>query len=191
MTRTVISDEFADFEIAGEVIAGPVSTELDARGRPRPRWYEATLYRKPGGSYVLHQVSLSRVWHLHEHAGSHVRKPGEASRSRLPASAVYCGSLPARENREQCPPAGPEARSRHGEVAVTELPQHKVSAFPDAEAVIREVMTARRPGGSVSVALSEPMRELLTEAERRDPAFRGARPAFMMLGTLHCILRET
>ena len=36
MTRTVIEDEFADFEIDGEVIAGPVSTEHDAAGRRGP-----------------------------------------------------------------------------------------------------------------------------------------------------------
>jgi len=39
---------------------------------------------------------------------------------------------------------------------------------------VREMMTARRPDGSVSVALSGPMRDLLREAERNDPAFEGA-----------------
>jgi hypothetical protein len=179
MKHVVISDEFADFEITGEVIAGPVSTELDSAGRPRSRWYEATLYRKPGGDgYVLHQVSLSRVWHLDSHADSHVRKPGEAQRRSLPDGAVYCGSLPARRDREQCPP-GARLPDPDGTV-VTELPQHKVSAYQDAASVVREVMTARRPNGSVSVALSEPMRDLLIEAEKADPAFRGARPVVRM-----------
>ena len=46
-------------------------------------------------------------------------------------------------------------------------------------AVIRQVTTAKRDG-SVSVALSEPMRELLTEAEENDPAFAGVRPVMTM-----------
>jgi len=43
------------------------------------------------------------------------------------------------------------------------------------------VMTARRPDGSVSVALSGPMRELLDQAAAIDPAFRtGAKPVMRM-----------
>ena len=60
-----IEDEFVTFEVDGEVIAGPVSTRVPADGgRPRPRWMEATLYRKGDGSYVLHTVNRSLVWHL-------------------------------------------------------------------------------------------------------------------------------
>ena len=63
---------------------------------------------------------------------------------------------------------------------ITELPQHKVISFPDEAAVIREVSTARRPDGSVSVAMSEPMRELLAEAAEKIPAFDTARPVVAM-----------
>jgi hypothetical protein len=179
----VIRDEFADFEIDGEVIAGPVTTRYSAAGGGRPRWFEATLYRKPDGSYVLHQASLSVVWHLDEFADSHVRKPGEVRRDRLPAGAVYCGSLPDR-GQDRCPPHRPPPR---GEIVIIELPQHKAVSLPDAGAVIREAMTARRGNGAVSMAMSDPMRELLTEAEGNDPAFRGIRPVMRML----CRLRQT
>ena len=170
MPVTRIADEFSDFEIDGEVVAGPVST----RGRSGPRWFEATLYRKADGSYVLHVVNYSVVWHLDEHADSHVNRPEDTPRSQLPPGAVYCGSLSARPGRPQCPPAGRGGPPGAGPVVVTELPQHKMSRHPDVPALVREMMTARRPDGSVSVALSGPMRDLLIQAERNDPAFEGA-----------------
>ena len=145
-----------------------------------------TLYRKPGGGgYVLHQVNYSRVWHRGGGSPSphvrKVRKPKAVLRSALPERAVYCGSLPGRDGRDQCPPRGSD-----GDIAVIELPQHKVSSHPDADEVVREAMTVRR-GASVSMALSEPMRDLLTAAEDNDPAFRGVRPVVRML----CRLRQT
>jgi hypothetical protein len=182
MPVVVIKDEFADFVIDGVVVAGPVSTRNNASGRGRPRWYEATLYRKAGGGYALHQVSLSVVWHLDEHADSHVRKPGEARRSELPGDAVYCGSLRPRPDRDQCP----RDDGRGYGTVTTEMPEHKVISYPDATAVVTGVLTARR-GELVSVALSEPMRELLLEAEENDPAFRGIRPVMRML----CRLLQT
>jgi hypothetical protein len=174
MTRVVIKDEHVDYEINGEVIAGgpdhPVSTALDAKGRQRARWMEATLYRKDDGTYVLHQVNHSLVWHLADGEG-HVRKPAETLWSRLDRQAVYCGFLPPREHREQCPPAGRRGPKGAGRVVLTELPQHKVESHPDYQAVIRAVTLARHGGGSVSAAVSEPMRELLRQAAGNDPAF--------------------
>jgi hypothetical protein len=176
-----IIDEFAEYVFEADVIAGPVSTRIDARSRPRPRWMEATLYRKSDGTYVLHQVNKSVVWHLDAHADSHVRKPENVPWSRLPRDAVYCGSLPVREGRQHCPLAGRRGPRSAGQVVVTELPQQKVSTHPDVHAVIRAVTLARRGDGSVSAALSEPMRELLVEAEENDPAFAGAaRPVVRM-----------
>ena len=176
-----IADEFAFYEFEAEIIAGPVSTQIDARQRKRPRWLQVTLYRKEDGSYVLHSVNLSVVWHLDAHADSHVRKPENTPWSRLDRDAVYCGSLPVREGRQHCPLAGRRGPRRAGQVVVTELPQHKVSSHPDVPSVIRAVTLARRGDSSVSAALSEPMRELLVEAEENDPAFAGAaRPVIRM-----------
>jgi hypothetical protein len=170
MPRVVIKDEQVDYEIDGEVIAGPVSTALDAKQRQRARWMEATLYAKSDGTYVLHQVNYSLVWHLAGGEG-HVRKPEEALWSRLPRGAVYCGYLPPREHREQCPPAGRRGPKSAGRVVLTELPQHKVSSHPDYQAVIKAVTVARHGDGSSSAAVSEPMRELLRQAAENDPAF--------------------
>jgi hypothetical protein len=180
--RIMIKDEFADMEITGEVVAGPVSTRKTAAGTVRPRWFEATLYRRDAGGYVLHQANLSEVWHLDRTADSHVIKPEAVPWGALGAEMVYCGSLPPREGRPQCPPRGGRRGPRGtGPAAVTEAAQHRVIAYPDAAAVIAGVMTARK-GGVTSVALSEPMRELLADAEARDPAFREAagRPVIRM-----------
>jgi hypothetical protein len=132
---------------------------------------EATLYRKRDGTYVLHQVNYSLVWHLGTGSG-HVRKPRQTPWSRLDRQAVYCGSLPGREGREQCSPAGRRGPQGAGREVLTELPQHKVSSHPDHHAVIRSVTIARHGDGSASAAVSEPMRELLRQAALNDPAFR-------------------
>jgi hypothetical protein len=180
MPRVVIKDEHVDFEIDGTVIAGPVSTALDARQRQRARWMEATLYAKDDGTYVLHQVNHSLVWHLADGEG-HVRKPRETQWSRLDRNAVYCGFLPGREGREQCPPAGRRGPKGAGRTVLTELPQHKVSGHPDYQSVIRTVTMARHGDGGTSAAVSEPMRELLRQAAENDPAFAsGARTVIRM-----------
>src|SRR5580693_2338526 len=89
MARITIPDEFMDFEIDGEVVAGPVSTEYDSRGRRRARCMKATLYLKSDGTYVLHQVNESLVWHV-DGGVDHVRKPEEWPASELDRHAVYC-----------------------------------------------------------------------------------------------------
>ena len=98
-----IPDEFHDFEIDAEVVAGPVSTEYDSRGSRRVRWMKATLYQKADGTYVLHQVNESRVWHAEGGTG-HVRTPEERDAAQLfrVSDVVYCGDLPVR-GRSQCP----------------------------------------------------------------------------------------
>jgi hypothetical protein len=180
MPRVTVRDEHVDFEINGEVIAGPVSTALDARQRQRARWMEATLYASESGGYVLHQVNYSLVWHLPDGEG-HVRKPAEVPWSRLDRNAVYCGFLPAREHREQCPPAGRRGPRGAGKMVLAEQPQHKVTSHPDYQAVIRAVTLARHGDGSLSAAVSEPMRELLRQAAENDPAFAsGVRPVVKM-----------
>ena len=181
MPVTRITDEFASYEIDGEVIAGPVSTRFPTDGgRPRPRWMEATLFVKDDRTYVLHTVNHSLVWHLTESGLGHIRKPVETDSARLPGGSVYCGSL---TRGEQCPQRGPRWAADPGswpERVLTEMAQHKVESWPDAAAVIEGVSTARRRGGAVSVALSEPMRELLTEAEENDPVFRSAHPVMRL-----------
>lgn len=172
----VIRDEHLDYEIDGEVIAGPVSTEYSASGEPRARWMEATLYRKGDGTYVIHQVNQSVVWHLLS-GGDHVRMPDRIPYGELSGSDVYCGNLAGRPGRRQCPRTLPRQEPA---LVLAELPQHRAISCPDYRAVIREVSTARRGDGSVSVATSEPMRELLAQAAVNDPAFRGDRPVVSM-----------
>lgn len=172
-----IEDEHQIYEFDGDRIAGPVSTRFDKRSRQRARWMEATLYRKSDGTgYIFYQVSYSIVWHLPD-AFPHIRKPLAAARSELPQRAVYCGVLPSREGRDQCPAAvlgnEPDAVS-----VLAEMPQYKVWAFPDTGSLIQRLTVARHSGdGSASAATSGPMHDLLAEAARNDPAFAsGAKP---------------
>jgi len=179
-----IEDEHAVYEFEGEVIAGgpdsPVSTALDARQRHRARWMEAVLYIKPDKMYVLWEANYSLVWHQID-GGGHVRKPAEVPWSQLDRNAVYCGALPAREGRESCPPGPRRGPKGIGRIVLAELPQHRVSSYPDHHAVIRRMTLAQRGDGSMSAALSEPMSELLRQARLNDPAFRGgAKPVVRM-----------
>ena len=170
-----IEDESVVYEFEAERIAGPVSTRLDPRDRQRARWMEATLYRKPDNTYVFAQVSYSTVWHLPD-GDAHVRKPAWTAREDLPGKAVYCGALPSRPGRDQCPPmALEESRDRRNipDEVVTEEPQRRVQGYPDRDAVIRRmVLASHRDGSGTSAAVSGPMQDLLDEAAENDPAFR-------------------
>lgn len=168
-----IEDEDVIYEFTAERIAGPVSTRLDDRDRQRARWMEASLYRKDDDTYVFTQVNFSTVWHLL--AGTaHVRKPLGTPRADLPDRAVYCGVLPSRPGREQCPVMTlPESRGAIPPLVITEPPQHNVWTLPGHDAVIRRMVLARhRDGSGTSASVSGPMRDLLIEAAENDPAFR-------------------
>jgi len=171
-----IEDESVVYEFEGERIAGPVSTRLDPKDRQRARWMDASLYRKADGTYIFVQASISTVWHAPGGA-AHVRKPVRTSRDELPEKTVYCGVLPSRPGREQCPPMTlEESRRRIPAEVITEYPQYTVWSLPTHDAVIRRLTVARHrgAGGGSSAAVSGPMRELLAEAAENDPAFRGA-----------------
>jgi hypothetical protein len=172
-----IEDESVVYEFEAERIAGPVSTRLDGKDRQRARWMEASLYRKPDDTYVFAQVNHSTVWHAP--AGiAHVRKPLEVSRDALPDKPVYCGVLPARPGREQCPPMD-LAQSRRAIPArvVAEAPQYSTWMLPDWDKVVRRmVLASHRDGSGTSAAVSGPMRELLRQAALNDPAFAGVKP---------------
>jgi hypothetical protein len=172
-----IEDESVVYEFEAARIAGPVSTRLDGRGRQRARWMEAALYRKPDDTYVFTQVNYSTVWHALAGA-RHVRRPLEVTRDALPDRAVYCGVLPARPGREQCPPM--ELLRSRREIpprVVTELTQHNVWNLPDRDTAVRRmVLASHRDGSGTSAAVSGPMRELLAQAAASDPAFAGVKP---------------
>lgn len=168
-----IEDETVAFEFSGERIAGPVSTRLDPRKRQRARWLEAELFRREDGSYVYCQVNYSTVWHYPDGA-AHVRKPLVIPASQLPDRPVYCGVLPARAGRDQCPPLTLEA-ARVMDIpaeVIAEAPQHRILRLPGRDAVIRQLVMANRRDEGVSAAVSEPMRKLLAQAAQNDPAFR-------------------
>jgi hypothetical protein len=176
--RVRIEDEDVVYEFDGDLIAGPVSTRLDPKDRQRARWMEASIYRKPDNTYIFTQVSISTVWHAPAGA-SHVRKPEVIPRDELPDKVVYCGAPGiSRPGREHCPPMTLE-ESRDWDnvpdVVVTERDQHRVWACPDHDAVIARMTVAHhKSDGARSAAVSGPMRELLIEAAKNDPAFRQA-----------------
>lgn len=170
-----IEDTDVVYEFNGELIAGPVSTRLDPRGRQRARWMEATIWRKDDDTYVFEQVSISTVWHVPD-GRDHVRKPATVFAEHLPDKAVYCGVLPSRPGRGQCPPMTLE-ESRDWENipyrVVIEEAQRRVSMLPDRDKVIEKmVLASHRDGSGTSAAVSGPMRELLDQAARNDPNFR-------------------
>lgn len=173
--RVRIEDEDVVYEFDGELVAGPVSTRLDPRGRQRARWMEASIWRKQDNTYVFEQASYSTVWHLTDGAG-HVRKPAVIARDQLPGKTVYCGALPGRPGREQCPPMTlEESRDWRNipDLVVAEEIQRRVRTCPDRAAVVSHMVTAHHKSDSTkSMAVSGPMRELLAQAARNDPAFR-------------------
>lgn len=168
-----IEDEFEVFEIVGgEIVAGPVSTETDFTGAERVRWFEGTIYRKPDGTYVVYTVNESVVWHLPGGHG-HVKRPERIASSALNDEDVYCGTLRQRPNSRQCPRTPPDPLP---EMVLSERAQRTVTSCPDAPSVIREVSSVRRGDGRVANKVSDAMHELLEEARKNDPAFRGAKP---------------
>lgn len=173
MTTMRIEDEFQVFTFTGLRLAFE-STRLDPRQRQRARWMEASLYRKGDGTYLFYQVNYSLVWHFPDGA-DHVKKPGYVLAAKLDPAAVYCGVMPVRPSRPNCPamPLAEARRMRKPREVITELPQYKIWTFPDAPAVIRRMTVARHVAdGSASAATSEPMRKLMNQAAETDPAFQ-------------------
>jgi uncharacterized membrane protein len=61
------------------------------------------------------------------------------------------------------------------DLVVTEETQRRVWSCPDHDAVIARMTVAHhKSDGARSAAVSRPMRELLAQAARNDPAFRQA-----------------
>jgi hypothetical protein len=189
MARFEIEDEFQVFVLDGEQVAGPESTRAHpVSGLPRARWTQLTIYRSNEGVYALHKVNLSRVWHDAGGAG-HIRTPAEVSAGDLPEDAVYCGDMPWREGRVQCP-----ARDRGAAVrdpfsfsagrrtpapargpVLAEKPEYYVWRCGDPAEVIARLRHAYKRVDHG--AESAPVRRLLEEAARNDPAFRFGKPA--------------
>lgn len=169
MTRYRLEDELHIREFDGELIAGTVTNRPHpVTGKLRARWTDLTLYRADGGGYVLHKVNRSVVWHLP--AGQdHVRIPGRTPVQDLPPDAVYCPVMPPREGRGQCP----VIRSQDvPDVVITEQPQFAVFRCEDYDAVVARLSQAFRRVSQG--AESDPVRQLLAEAARNDPAFANA-----------------
>jgi hypothetical protein len=175
------------YRFAGELIAGPVTTAFDHTGTQRPRWLEASLYRRDGHGYVVSQENYSLVWHQPDIPRGHVRIPVLKSSSELDPRAIYCGEIPPKPGRESCPPLAnatvmnPFSGASAGALmevlppkVITEAPQRKVFVCPDWRSVIAQIATARHGASGQSLSLSAPMRELLALAAENDPAFADA-----------------
>jgi hypothetical protein len=173
MTLYRIEGEFQVHELEGERVAGPVSTRPHPiTGKPRARWTEWVLYKPDSGGYVLHKVNQSRVWHAAGGAG-HIRIPAEVRITDLPEDAVYCAMLPARGSREQCPPMAGADLS----LVLAEQPQYGVFRCADEREVRVRLADAFRAMEDRNPAEADPVRRLLAEAARNDPAFAaGTKP---------------
>lgn len=167
MPQFEVEGEFEVLAFSGVLTGGPVSTRPHpVSGLLRARWTKLALYRKDDGEYVLHKVNYSRVWHGPDGAG-HVRAPAQEDFADLPPDAVYCGIMPSREGRVQCPRQPPGTG-----LVITELPQYSAWKCPDYAAVIARLSQAYK---RVNVgAENGPVHLLLDQAAEADPAFRDA-----------------
>lgn len=177
MTSYLIEGEFQVHPLEGELVAGPVSTRPHpVTGKPRGRWIEWALYRPDSGGYVLHKVNQSRVWHLPSGAG-HIRSPAGIAAAELPGDAVYCAVLPGRGGRGQCPVLSSAETYGLGTV-LAEQPQYAVYRCADEQEVRVRLASAFRVMEDRNPAEADPLRRLLAEAARNDPAFAaGVKPA--------------
>lgn len=90
-TKFQVKNQLEVIEFEGDLIA-EATTE-----RPNdPRWTEINIYRTTGGSYVIHRVGRSVVYHLH---GSECNYGIATAGAKLPRDAEPCPT---------CKPASPE-----------------------------------------------------------------------------------
>jgi hypothetical protein len=172
MTLYHVEGEFQVHPLEGVLVAGPESTRPHpVTGKLRGRWIEFTIYKPDSGGYVVHKVNQSRVWHAAD-AAAHIRSPVEVLITDLPDDAVYCAVLPSR-GRAQCPPLSTADLS----TVLAEQPQFAVFRCEDEQEVRIRLAEIMRRMEDRNPAEADPVRRLLAEAARNDPAFAaGTKP---------------
>jgi hypothetical protein len=147
---------------SGTRVAGPVTTIN--RDNPMPRWLSLVLYRLDSGSWLLHRIGMSLVYHCadtscHTAAGQPSGSP--ATVDDLPDGAQEC---------PKCRPPSPFDLGDDEQVRF-EFPRHTIDRCDTPARVIEKLTTMNPRGGDRSVMISDPVRELLAQAEEHDGAF--------------------
>lgn len=158
---------FLNEEHEGELISA-VDTRSQDPDNPSKRWVEIKLYRLDDGSYLVHRIGQSVVYHT---AGTTCltsvgRQSGDPAKvDDLPDEAVPC---------ETCRPPQPWTLDSDDPVRY-EFPRHTIDTCSTPAEVIKRLTTMReRRTRRATTVVSEPVRELLGNAARTDGRFADA-----------------
>lgn len=145
--RHTVRDGVRKLQFDGEMLAHSSSREPG-----RPRWVEFTLYRTQRGTYVVHRVGLSLIYHA-EHCPV-------VTRNRLSAS----DGTELHPEYRPCRDCAPSRVSIEGVYA--ETPRHYAQTSETARGVIGSLMRYDDDGVAY---LTNVARKLLEAAAERDP----------------------
>lgn len=155
-----------------ETFRGELIAEADTKGRPPRRWVEIRLYALDDGKFMVHRIGQSMVYHQADTdcQTSTRRQSGDPAKTEdLPDGAQSC---------DRCEPPYPD-ELEPGEAIRLEWPRHTIDVVDTPDEVIRRLTTMRQRRGRMnSRIISEPVRDLLTEAARNDERFAEAMDAF-------------
>ena len=151
-----VRDGLESWTVTGVRLAA-VSTETPVE----PRWIELRLYRATGdgvtiraGSYILHIIGMSVVYHLHD-SDCNTGVPTRVDA--LPPEAEPC---------PRCKPLG--IADLHGDFVVDlEAERHTMHVCEDVHGVLGKLVQAR-PQGRLGGKLSAPAQRLLEIAAQAD-----------------------
>jgi hypothetical protein len=153
MAEQVVRDGLTPVRFTGDLLA-QVSTETNVQ----PRWIEIQLFKVTEGdrtgSYVLHTVGRSVVYHVHDSASCNTGVPTPYNR--------------LGDDAEPCPKCRPASiyNADGGTVVDMESDRHSMYVCPQIADVVRQFKSWPGGGGK----LSAPAERLLEIAGQADPA---------------------
>ena len=166
-TVKVPDRETGGWEFEGEEIAR-VSSKFGAPGQnlrmPRPRWGENVVWRLDNGKYGVLRGSYSVLYHTEPTTCRTVTRAfsGQpATVADLPDDAVAC---------PRCNPDWPEDLPDDAVIRY-EFPRQSMDICDGPSQVITRLTAHRKHTGEQVVTVSEPVRDLIAQCRRADPAF--------------------
>lgn len=151
-----------------EHFEGDLIKSTTTRGRNSVRWVDIALYGLDGGTYLVHRIGQSLVYHRGdtECLTSSGKQAGDrATVADLPDDAEPC---------ERCNPPFPENLDDDEPIRY-EFPRHTLDeCSTPAEVIARLTSMRKRRARTATRVVSEPVRELLEGAAETDPRFAEA-----------------
>lgn len=151
-----------------EHFEGSLIKQTTTRGRNSLRWVDIALYGLDGGTYLVHRIGQSLVYHRGDTGclTSTSKQAGDkATVADLPDDAEPC---------ERCNPPWPEDLADDAEIRY-EFPRHTLDECSTPAEVISRLTSMRKRRARTSTrVVSEPVRELLEGAAASDPRFAEA-----------------